>query len=153
METALQVRQGMSPATMAIDFQVIIKYFVFQTINGVNLVNVMKVCLVEEKNKKTQITCSKPFTEAFCGSTPIVPNGTVSNGNNQVGSLRLIQCTVDFKIIGSAVIFCLPSGQWTHPGICRPSNTKYFHCLTRLPKMTYFRFVCFTSNSSEWNIQ
>ena len=56
-----------------------------------------------------------------CLDVPHIPGGTVSNGDTAVHSTRNISCDEGYALVGSKGIYCLPSGQWTTPGLCTKS--------------------------------
>ena len=78
------------------------------------------------KSKKKTFKNLLIFPELTCEQVPAVQNGTVSNGTNQVGSLREIRCSPNYQIRGPTVIFCLNNGQWTMPGVCQLGNLLFF---------------------------
>ena len=53
-----------------------------------------------------------------CANVPNVANGSVSSGNNIVGSVRQISCRSGFNLDGNSQIFCQPWRTWSEPGFC-----------------------------------
>ena len=54
----------------------------------------------------------------MCAATPVIANGYISNGRNNVGMTREISCSDGFKLEGNETIQCLNNGTWSQPGLC-----------------------------------
>ena len=61
--------------------------------------------------------------ETTCDNLPNLNNGTISQGQKNVGAQRTIQCNSGFDLRGAASITCLNNGQWTIPGTCHISES------------------------------
>ena len=59
-----------------------------------------------------------------CFNIPIIANGIVTGGGDQVHASRNIECNPGYEITGSRTIYCQESRQWTAPGVCRKSKSR-----------------------------
>ena len=95
-----------------------------------------------------------------CQTTPLVPNGLVSQGSNSTGSTRQVSCRAGYNLQGAKIITCLASGEWSEPGTC---NHGYFFFLSSSQidllliffcnfSSFLFQFVKFTTNRKCWSI-
>ena len=48
-----------------------------------------------------------------------IANGYLTFGSDEVGSERFVSCRSGYRLSGTNAIRCLPSLQWTTPGICQ----------------------------------
>ena len=59
---------------------------------------------------------SCPKRVATCENFPLISNGIVLPGENQVGSTRQVQCNSGYE--GNFAIHCLQNGDWSIGGSC-----------------------------------
>ena len=53
-----------------------------------------------------------------CGPPPDVDNGTAYYTSMTEGATAQYECDSGYRIVGSALVTCLPTGKWTQEPVC-----------------------------------